>query len=370
MVSLNCWSLLRSFYLRYRQVRGLWGKTWLLSRNAGWRRECNKCYKRNSDFDPKVHYLFCSDRRLDGTEVMWSIWVFLMWGKSCFVVWFDLIFSTPYEKLEKRLCRSCDPTQNQRKLDLSHQPVHKISSFLTSKSPGQPGLCDIIQNSMGYPKWYTNNICSTLSTNYLPFYITTTRISCCIWKNSKFCFPFETFIDRIEMICCRYVCFIFDEKQYSDIEETRQSFLFVHLKMFLVVSTLFGHILKQVQLGGVIFTLECPARLHLSLKSLFVSVNEYHFPLIHAICENSSSLQQLLSCNQLRHKTSNITHIVQILVAPFSFKDWWSLEEPDCPGIERPHSVHSKSLLDRCHKPFKNANENHISLKEMIVTNR
>ena len=122
--------------------------------------------------------------------------------------------------------------------------------------------------------------------------------------------------------------------------------------MFLVVSTLFGHLLKQVQLGEVIFTLECPARLHLSLKSLFVSVNEYHFPLIHAICENSSSSQQLLSCNQLRHKTSNITHIVQILVAPFSFKDWWSLEEPDCPGIERPHSVHSKSPLDKCHKPF------------------
>ena len=78
MVSLNCWSLLRSFYLRYRQVRGLWGKTWLLSRNAGWRRECNTYEDRNSDFDPKVHYLFCPDRRPDGTEVIWSIWVFLM----------------------------------------------------------------------------------------------------------------------------------------------------------------------------------------------------------------------------------------------------------------------------------------------------
>ena len=72
--------------------------------------------------------------------------------------------------------------------------------------------------------------------------------------------------------------------------------------MFLVVSTLFGHLLKQVQLDGVIFTLECPARLHLSLKNLFVSVKEYHFPLYHAICENSTSSQQLLSCNQLRHK--------------------------------------------------------------------
>ena len=27
-------------------------------------------------------------------------------------------------------------------------------------------------------------------------------------------------------------------------------------------------------------------------------------------------------------------------------------KEPDCLGIERPHSVHSKSPLDKCHKPF------------------
>ena len=84
-----------------------------------------------------------------------------------------------------------------------------------------------------------------------------------------------------------------------------------------VVSTLFGHLLKQVQLGGVIFTLECPARLHLSLKNLFVSVKEYHFPLIHVICESSSSSQQLLSCIQLRHKTSNITHMKCWNSSPF-----------------------------------------------------